>query len=64
MVPIVLRAAYLLDTISVVAGEPRIFARNFVAEPMMRQQSNITSVTAVVDNLPGRIGAGGGRIRL
>ncbi len=53
MVPIVLRAAYLLDTISVVAGEPRIFARNFVAEPMMRQQSNITSVTAVVDNLPG-----------
>ncbi len=37
MVPIVLRVAYLLDTISVVAEEPRIFARNFVAEPMMRQ---------------------------
>ena len=52
-VPIVLRAAYLLDTLSVVAAEPRIFARNFVAEPMMRQQSNITTVTAVVDNLPG-----------
>ncbi len=52
-VPIVMQIAYLLDTLSVVAEEPRIFARNFVAEPMMRQQSNITSVTAVVDNLPG-----------
>ena len=52
-VPIVLQIAYLLDTLSVVAAEPRIFARNFVASPMMRQQSNITSVTAVVDNLPG-----------
>ncbi len=42
-----------LEDISVVAEEPRIFASNVVAEPMMRQQSNITSVTSVVDNLPG-----------
>ena len=38
---------------SVVADEPRIFARNVVAEPMLMQQSNITAVTSVVDNLPG-----------
>ena len=42
-----------LEGISVVAEQPRIFARNVVAEPMLRQQSNITSVTSVVDNLPG-----------
>ena len=36
-----------------VAEEPTVFARNFVAEPMIRQQSNITAVTSVVDNLPG-----------
>ena len=42
-----------LEGISVVAEEPRIFASNVVAEPMIRQQSNITSVTSVVDNLPG-----------
>ena len=52
-VPIVLQIAYLLDTLSVVAEEPRIFARNFVPESMIRQQSTITSVAAVVDNLPG-----------
>ena len=53
MVPIVLQIARLLETVSVVAEEPRIFARNVIAEPMMMQQSNITGVTSVVDNLPG-----------
>ena len=52
-VPIVLQIARLLETVSVVAEEPRIFARNIVAEPMMLQQSTISSVTSVVDNLPG-----------
>ena len=42
-----------LEEISVVAEEPRIFASNVVAEPMMRQQPTIASVSAVVDNLPG-----------
>ncbi len=51
--PIVLQVERRLETVSVVAEEPRIFARNLVAEPMMLQQSNITSVAAVVDNLPG-----------
>ena len=54
-VPIALRmdpAALYLDEM-VVAEEARIFARNFVPESMIRQQSNITSVTAAVDNLPG-----------
>ena len=52
-VPIVMQIARLLETVSVVAEEPRIFARNVIAEPMMMQQSNITAVTSVVDNLPG-----------
>ncbi len=52
-VALVLEIERLLETVSVVAEEPRIFARNVVAEPMMLQQSNITSVTSVVDNLPG-----------
>ena len=52
-VPIIMQIARLLETVSVVAEEPRIFARNIVAEPMMMQQSSITSVTSVVDNLPG-----------
>ena len=52
-VPIVLEPAFQLDPISVVAEEPTVFARNFVAEPMIRQQSNMTSVTSVIDNLPG-----------
>ena len=52
-VPIVMQIARLLETVSVVAEEPRIFARNVVAEPMMMQQSSITGVTSVVDNLPG-----------
>ena len=50
---IVMQIERLLETVSVVAEEPRIFARNVVAEPMMLQQSNITAVTSVVDNLPG-----------
>ena len=50
---ITLQIARLLETVSVVAEEPRIFARNIVADPMRLQQSNITSVTSVVDNLPG-----------
>ena len=52
-VPIQLQISRLLESVSVVAEEPRPFARNIVAEPMMRQQSSITSVTSVADNLPG-----------
>ncbi len=52
-VPIVLQIARLLETISVVSEEPRTFASNIVSQPMRLQQSNITSVTSVVDNLPG-----------
>ena len=52
-VPIQLQISRFLEAVSVVAEEPRPFARNIVAEPMMRQQSSITSVTSVVDNLPG-----------
>ena len=52
-VTIQLPVAFLLEAVSVVAEEPTIFARNVVAEPMMLQQSNITAVTSVVDNLPG-----------
>ena len=52
-VPLVLEVPLLLDTLSVVADEPRTFARNVVPAPMIRQQSKITSVAAVVDNLPG-----------
>ena len=52
-VDVSLQVTRLLETVSVVAEEPHIFARNVVAEPMMLQQSNITSVTSVVDNLPG-----------
>ena len=52
-VRIVLQVARLLEAVTVVAEEPRTFARNIVSQPMMRQQSNITSVTSVVDNLPG-----------
>ena len=52
-VQLVLEIERLLETVSVVAEEPRTFARSVVAEPMMMQQSNITAVTSVVDNLPG-----------
>ena len=52
-VAVQLQISRLLEAVTVVAEEPRPFARNIVAEPMMRQQSNITSVTSVVDNLPG-----------
>ena len=52
-VRIVLQPFFQLAPLSVVAEEPTVFARNFVAEPMMRQQSSITAVTSVIDNLPG-----------
>ena len=52
-VEIVPQPFFQLDPLSVVAEEPTVFARNFVAEPMMRQQSSITAVTSVIDNLPG-----------
>ena len=52
-VRLVLQVASLLETVTVVAEEPRTFARNLVSQPMIRQQSNITAVTSVVDNLPG-----------
>ncbi len=52
-VQIVLQPVFQLNPLSVVAEEPTVFARNFVAEPMMRQQSSITAVTSVIDNLPG-----------
>ena len=52
-VPVVLEPVFRLNPLSVVAEEPTVFARNFVAEPMMRQQSSITAVTSVIDNLPG-----------
>ena len=52
-VPIQLQISRFLEAVSVVAEEPRPFARNIVAEPMMRQQSSITSVTSMADNLPG-----------
>ena len=41
------------ETVSVIVNEPRTYAANVVPEPMIRQQAPITSVTAVVDNLPG-----------
>ena len=53
VVDIELRVVWLLDTLSVVPEEPTVFARNLVAGPMMRQQPQMTGVTAVVDNLPG-----------
>ena len=46
-VPIQLQISRFLEAVSVVAEEPRPFARNIVAEPMMRQQSSITSVTSM-----------------
>ena len=52
-VRVVMQRAWQLASVSVVAEEPRTFASNVVAEPMIRQQSSITSVTSVVDNLPG-----------
>ena len=50
---IVIQSEFRLETLVVVGEEPTVFARNFVAEPMMRQQSSITAVTSVIDNLPG-----------
>ncbi len=42
-----------MEEISIVGEEPKIFASNVVAAPMIRQQSPITSVASVIDNLPG-----------
>ena len=42
-----------MEEISIVGEEARIFASNVVAAPMIRQQSPITNITSVVDNLPG-----------
>ena len=53
MVSLVLEIERLLETVSVIAEAPTIFASNVVAAPMLAQQADITSVTAVVDNLPG-----------
>ncbi len=50
---VVLEIERLMESVTVVAEEPRIFATNVVAEPMLLQQSSITAVTSVVDNLPG-----------
>ena len=52
-VSLVLQIERLLETVSVIAEAPTIFASNVVAAPMLDQQAAITSVTAVVDNLPG-----------
>ncbi len=50
---LILAISRVMESITVVAEEPRSFATNVVAEPMVAQQSPITSVLAVVDNLPG-----------
>ena len=50
---VVMEIERLMESVTVVAEEPRIFATNVVAEPMLLQQSSITAVTSVVDNLPG-----------
>ena len=50
---VVLEIERLIEAVSVIADEPTVFATNVVAEPMLEQQAAITSVVAVVDNLPG-----------
>ncbi len=50
---LMLEISRLMESITVVAEEPRSFATNVVAEPMVAQQSPISSVLAVVDNVPG-----------
>ena len=50
---VVMEIERLMESVTVVAEEPRIFATNVVSEPMLLQQSSITAVTSVVDNLPG-----------
>lgn len=42
-----------MEEISIVGEELKIFASNVVAAPMIRQQSPVTSVASVIDNLPG-----------
>ena len=48
-----LEADASIESISVVAPKPRTFATNRVAEPMVAQQSPVSSIMAAVDNLPG-----------
>ena len=50
---VVLGIERLMEAVSVIADEPTVFATNVVAEPSLEQQAAITSVVAVVDNLPG-----------
>ena len=50
---VVLEIERLIEAVSVIADEPTVFATNVVAEPMLEQQAALTSVVAVVDNLPG-----------
>ena len=50
---VVLEIERLAESLTVVADEPQTFATNVVAAPMVAQQSTISSVLAVVDNLPG-----------
>ena len=50
---VVLEIERLLEAVSVIADTPTVFATNVVAEPMLAQQAAMTSVVAVVDNLPG-----------
>ena len=52
-VPFVLAIERLLETVSVIAETPTTLASNVVAGPTMEQQADITSVMAVVDDLPG-----------
>ena len=53
LLDVVLEIERVMESITVVAEEPRTFATNVVAEPMVAQQSTISSVLAVVDNVPG-----------
>ena len=42
-----------IESITVVAARSRTFATNRVAEPMVAQQSPVSSIMATIDNLPG-----------
>ena len=52
-IDLVMTLRWVMESITVVAEGPRSFAANVVAEPMIAQQAPVTSVLAVVDNLPG-----------
>lgn len=45
--------AQRIESMTVVAAKPRTFATNRVADPMLAQQSPVSSIMAAVDNLPG-----------